>query len=279
MRNKVIYRFILDHFRWRMASPVEGTALSELLHEYIEREEAEMPADFNVESCIYSSRYSMPPLFDHLTWLNACEYSNDKLQDSRVVSYVLANARQLKTLKLNQEMLNMDEAFTRRPIGAPLEELELRMKQITDVTIDVLCQQLAATLRSLTLSACEQVTREGFNKVIRYLMCLRWLHLNVTNVYIFRLFFCLKGIIRLVRELKHLRELDLRYSRQVDNSILEAAVSVLERDETRKLYIDCRDTNVNIHLFRTRYKDTRHDPNGLYVYKNLEVLSSTLMYQ
>ena len=83
----------------------------------------------------------------------------------------------------------------------------------------------------------------------------------------------------MVRELSHLSELDLSGSSQGDNSILEAAVSVLERDETRKLYIDCRDTNVNIHLFRTRYKDTRHDPNGLYVYKNLEVLSSTLMYQ
>ena len=85
-------------------------------------------------------------------------------EDPRVISYVLAHARQLKTLKLNQEMLNMDEAFTRRPIVAPLEELEHHITQITDVTIDVLCQQLAPTLRSLTLSACEQVTREAFNK-------------------------------------------------------------------------------------------------------------------
>ena len=142
-------------------SQVEGIALSHMLHEYVEREEAEKLA--GVDSYIYSTRYSRPPLFDHLTSLDACEYFKE-LEDPQVISYVLAHARQLKTLKLNQEMPNMDEAFTRRPIGAPLEELELQITQITDLTVDVLCQQLAATLRSLTLSICEQVTREGFNK-------------------------------------------------------------------------------------------------------------------
>ena len=77
----------------------------------------------------------------------------------------------------------------------------------------------------------------------------------------------------MVRELSHLRKLDLSGSTQVDNSILEAAVSVLERDETRKLYIDCRDTNVNIKEFSKLFKCTGRTPHGVYVFKNLEVHS------
>ena len=80
-------------------------------------------------------------------------------------------------------------------------------------------------------------------------------------------------MIKVVRELSHLRKLDLSGSTQVDNSILEAAVSVLERDETRKLYIDCRDTNVNIKEFSKLFKCTGRTPYGVYVFKNLKVHS------
>ena len=139
-------------------SQVEGIALSHMLHEYVEREEAEKLA--GVDSYIYSTRYSRPPLFDHLTSLDACEYFKE-LEDPQVISYVLAHARQLKTLKLNQEMPNMDEAFTRRPIGAPLEKLDISNTEITDVTIDALCLHLAPTLRSLILHDCGCLTRQG----------------------------------------------------------------------------------------------------------------------
>ena len=62
-------------------------------------------------------------------------------------------------------MEKMDEAFTRRLIGAPLEKLDLSLTEITDATIDVLCQQLASSLRSLKLQACEGLTQQGLIKV------------------------------------------------------------------------------------------------------------------
>ena len=83
--------------------------------------------------------------------------------------------------------------------------------------------------------------------------------------------FCFKGIIKAIRELKHLRTLDLSDMAQVDNSILEAAVSVLESDETRQLRIQCDDTNVHLNEFIERYKGTRLDHG--YAYKNLVVHS------
>ena len=70
---------------------------------------------------------------------------------------------------------------------------------------------------------------------------------------------------------------------QVDNSILEAAVSVLESDETRQLSKNCQKTSVDFDEFMERYKGTRHIPYykhdkyfpkmHIYVYKNLVVYS------
>ena len=74
-----------------------------------------------------------------------------------------------------------------------------------------------------------------------------------------------------IGELKHLRTLYLCHSAQVDNSFLEAAVSVLESDETRQLTIKCQKTNVNFKEFMECYKGTRLESNHTYVYKNLVV--------
>ena len=75
---------------------------------------------------------------------------------------------------------------------------------------------------------------------------------------LFFVLFCFKGIIKAIRELNHLMKLDLSCSPQVNNSILGAAVSVLESDETRHLKIKRRHTNVNLAQFMDRYRDTRH---------------------
>ena len=136
--------------RWLM-DQVDGKVLSELL----------------CESSIYSSRCASHPLFEHLTSLTISESNKNTFKDARVISYVLAHARQLKKLSLAVSLLKMDDAFTRQLIGAPLEKLEIfDGSGITDVTIDVLCQQLAASLRSLTLYKCDGISRTGFNKVI-----------------------------------------------------------------------------------------------------------------
>ena len=71
----------------------------------------------------------------------------------------------LLSVKLVFNGLTIEDAFTRQLIGAPLEELEIfDSSGITDVTLDVLCQQLAASLRSLTLSTCVNVTGKVCNK-------------------------------------------------------------------------------------------------------------------
>ena len=129
---------------------------------YIEREEAAMLAG-DVES-IYSDRYPRPPLFEHLTSLTISEpLYHGFLEDPRVISYVLAHARRLNELRLEQMAVNMDEAFSRRLIGAPLEKLDLSLTEITDATIDVLCQQLAASLRTLELKGCHGLTLQGLS--------------------------------------------------------------------------------------------------------------------
>ena len=60
-------------------------------------------------------------------------------------------------------------------------------------------------------------------------------------------------------------------SSQVDNSVLETAVSVLERDDARRqLFIDCHETSVNASEILKRFDGTRLKAQDLYVYKNLE---------
>ena len=142
---------------------VEGKVINQLLDEYVEQEEAAMACE-----SIYrrTTQYSTPPLFEHLTSLTISAFlSGSFLKDPRVISYVLAHARRLKKLRLGTMMEKMDEAFTRRLIGAPLEKLDLSLTEITDATIDVLCQQLASSLRSLKLQACEGLTQQGLIKV------------------------------------------------------------------------------------------------------------------
>ena len=239
------------------AREVDGVVLGELLHEYVEQGE-----DNSNDS------RSRPPLFGSLTSLSI-SVTGKELKDPRVISYVLANARRLKTLQLELTMLKMDDAFTRRLIGAPLEHLEIHFAAITDVTIDVLCQQLAASLRSLTLLACYRVTRQGFIHG----------HNSDNNSY-YRLYFCLvvfvvvvTGIIKAIRELKHLRELDLSHTGQVDNSIVEAAVSVVDSDVTRRFSLTCEETSVNTSLLMTRYKGMRLEFDRVYIYKNLKLFT------
>ena len=64
--------------------------------------------------------------------------------------------------------------------------------------------------------------------------------------------------------------LDLSNLSQVDNSVLEAAVSEVESsDETRRLYLDCTATNVDASCFMQRYEGTQFGSDRVYVYKNL----------
>ena len=149
--------------RWLMEQ-VDLHELYQLLHEYVEREDAAMLGSGDVES-IYSSRYATHPLFEHLTSLRIEHFrltDRKEVEDARVISYVLTHARRLRKLKLWVGYLKIDDAFTRHLIGAQLEKLEINISSgITDITIDVLCQQLAASLCSLTLSRCTRVSRTG----------------------------------------------------------------------------------------------------------------------
>ena len=86
--------------------------------------------------------------------------------------------------------------YTTHPllIGAPLEQLKIcHSSKMTDATIEVLCQQLAGSLRSLTLCGCTRVSRTGFNKAIAEdidVHCIRWL--LTSSVYFFLFCFVLK---------------------------------------------------------------------------------------
>ena len=152
--------------RWLM-DQVLANELSELLHEYVDREEAATLGGADVESSIYSSRCVSHPLFEHLTSLHIDQWDRKAIEDARVISYVLAHARRLKKLELLMYNLKIDDAFTRQLIGAPLEQLKIcHSSEMTDATIDIICQQLAASLRYLTLRGCNRVSRTGFNKAV-----------------------------------------------------------------------------------------------------------------
>ena len=58
---------------------------------------------------------------------------------------------------------------------------------------------------------------------------------------------------------------------EVDNSILEAAVSIVDSDETRQFYLACEDTYVDANLFMKHHKGMCLASKSLYVYKNLEL--------
>ena len=65
--------------------------------------------------------------------------------------------------------------------------------------------------------------------------------------------------------------LGLTESRLMDNSILEKALSVVEKDKKRKLYISCTNTAVDSTKFMTGLEGVRIDDYyGRYVYKNFE---------
>ena len=136
---------------------VDGELLSQLFSKYVEQ--GETAVDNNVDSIYNETKH---PLFGFLTSLDINK-TGEELTDPRVIRYVLAHARRLKTLRLESSMPNLDDAFTRQLIGAPLEELDFKFTEITDVTIDVLCHQLATTLRSLSLCGCEKVTQKGLH--------------------------------------------------------------------------------------------------------------------
>ena len=129
-----------------------------MLNEAVEQEEAE-EHDHGVDFIF--SRSMRHPLVDYLANLYIFENDELILQDPRIISYVLAHARRLQVLVLYQNLPSMDDAFTRKLIGAPLLRLDVSHTTITDATIDALCNQLADTLCSLTLKGCQQITREG----------------------------------------------------------------------------------------------------------------------
>ena len=95
-----------------------------------------------------------------------------------------------------------------------------------------------------------------------------------THLYVELCFFAcclLTEIIKVIRELTRLRRLDLSFMTAVDNSVLEAALSVMESDKTRRLFIRCHETAVDCDQFMASYKGERVYPGtGNYVYKNLE---------
>ena len=68
-----------------------------------------------------------------------------------------------------------------------------------------------------------------------------------------------------------MRLLDLGHLQQVDNSVLETAVSVLESDETKRwLSINCEDANASVSKFKRRFKSTQDKPFLTYTYKRLK---------
>ena len=138
--------------------------MSEMLHDYVEKsatDEIGRGGDEGDDATSMSpSSGEQPVLFGYLTSLFIVEeYDEYFYDDPRVVSYVLTHALQLKTLSVQVGMANLDDAF--KHIGAQLEDLDLSQTSITDATIDVLCQQLAPSLRRLTLDGCYSITRQG----------------------------------------------------------------------------------------------------------------------
>ena len=151
-----VYHLLSCHSN-RCTMTVTWKQLSEILGEYVG-----------------TSGRVTPKFFDYLTKLvlyrDFDEASYD--EDPRLVSYLLAHARRLNSLRFDHRA-NMDREFTLQLIGALLEELVLC--RVSDVTIDVLCHQLAHSLQRLTLFACLSVSRQG-------LFCAERLLRNITNV-------------------------------------------------------------------------------------------------
>ena len=78
---------------------------------------------------------------------------------------------------------------------------------------------------------------------------------------------CFSAIIKAIAGLPCLRTLCCN---AISTSVLEAAVEVLEKDKTRKLYISCNSAGVDYSEFMSRYEGARIDERRhLCIYKNL----------
>ena len=190
------------------------------------------------------------------------------LDDPRLISYVLTHAHRLNSLRLQQLSIEDDELTHRQLlIGAPLEQLTLCQLDVTDATIDVMCKQLAASLRSLTLQACENLTRQGCFSSQPPIPKKTTTNFEPTNH--------LPGIDKAIGELTRLKRLDLLdLPSQVDNWVLERTASVAETRRTQ-LFLTCSNTDVDSELFVANHEGAHRNVDGVYVYKNIEWSSVT----
>jgi hypothetical protein len=119
--------------------------------------------------------------------LNLLELSKMNLQylnlkgsvcDSDSLSVVLNACLSLKTLILDSCLRVNDEAFCKRPIRAPLENLVLsKLCDLTDRTLIAL-EQLSTTLERLDIDKCKSLSYTRVNSLFSTFRSLKFLNLN-----------------------------------------------------------------------------------------------------
>jgi hypothetical protein len=98
------------------------------------------------------------------------------------ISLVLNNYLSLRKLSLNLMRGLLDEAFTKRPISAPISCLELcRAKSLTDFSIQAIGRYLADSLNELNLSDCQSLSSLGVEELLKSAVKLKKLDLSLMD--------------------------------------------------------------------------------------------------
>lgn len=177
--------------------------------------------------------------FDQLKNLTKLDLSFSN-GDNKVLSCILKSCKNLKYLDLNNCSKLTDEMFTLTDsIKAPLEDLNLSMiKQLTDVSLEILISQISYSLKVLKIKGCDKLTDEAISNTLS--------------------------------KLSNLNYLDIRLNSHVTNLVLETALSI----DYRHIYILCYDTSVDTNKFLYDHENTTKDyiSRGCFVfkYKNLK---------
>ena len=126
-------------------------------------------------------------LFNSLVSFECYEYSsNPTAVDNQVVRLLLERAIYLRSLKLNSLTVeNIDEAFENVSIRAPLELIELKLENLRDKSVRVICQQLVSSLKMLSLQGCIHITNDGLILIILSFVSM----LQICNTQIFVMLF------------------------------------------------------------------------------------------
>lgn len=100
--------------------------------------------------------------------------------DDRILAYILCHCQSLTSLVLNNCGNVSDETFTRMPIRAPLEKLNLFSLTITDVSLNSIVDQLYGSIKWLKLMGCIELSSEAMVNALQNLESLEYFDIRYT---------------------------------------------------------------------------------------------------